>query len=96
MSYQCPRCSGSGEIPAHRNVLNGVCFKCNGLGTVARKPPARSVKWACYYAGVHLFNISAKTQSQALNRAVIHWQSRQDMPAFANVFSVDDIQVHRN
>lgn len=31
---ECPRCGGTGRLPEHSNVLNGVCFKCDGAGTV--------------------------------------------------------------
>lgn len=31
---QCGRCNGQGNIPAHANVLGGICFKCAGTGFV--------------------------------------------------------------
>ena len=93
MTYQCPKCLGTGEIAAHRNVLNGVCFKCNGAGTVSRKPATPSQSWTCVYAGAALFNIKAKTEAQALRRAVVHWKLHKDAPAFANVTSADDVLV---
>jgi len=36
--YTCQRCNGKGRLPEHSNVMNGVCFKCNGTGKQASKP----------------------------------------------------------
>lgn len=36
----CPRCDGEGRIPEHTYILDGICFKCNGSGKVA-KPVVR-------------------------------------------------------
>ena len=32
----CSRCAGTGQTPFHW-VLNGVCFKCGGVGVVTQK-----------------------------------------------------------
>lgn len=31
---QCPKCGGKGHIALYNYVANGVCFLCNGHGTV--------------------------------------------------------------
>ena len=30
----CPRCGGTGFIPAFAHVHNGMCFKCHGTGLI--------------------------------------------------------------
>ena len=37
ITFECPRCLGKGHIKAFTHVLGGVCFKCNGTGTVTQK-----------------------------------------------------------
>ena len=93
MTYECIRCNGTGEIAAHRNVLGGVCFKCNGTGKQARKPGRKSQKYVCEYDGVGLFTKSARSEAEALRKAVGHWLCNQDAPAFVNISSADQITV---
>ena len=93
MAYTCIRCNGTGEIAAHRNVMGGVCFKCNGTGKQARKPAAKSKKYLCKYDGVGLFTKSARSDAEALRKAVGHWLCNPDAPAFVNIDSVDQITV---
>lgn len=93
MTYTCPKCEGHGKIAAFGHVQAGVCFKCNGAGTVASKPAAKSQKWTCIYNGVEFFVKSAKTEAQALKIAVTHWKLHSNYPAFANVKSEADITV---
>lgn len=37
----CSRCAGEKRLWQHGNVLNGVCFKCNGAGFVYLTKPAQ-------------------------------------------------------
>ncbi len=32
----CDRCGGSGYLPQYNHIEHGICFKCNGEGTVIR------------------------------------------------------------
>jgi hypothetical protein len=93
MTYTCIRCNGTGEIAAHRNVLGGVCFKCNGTGKQARKPAAKSKKYLCKYDGVGLFTKSARSEAEALRKAVGHWRCHPHAPAFANIDDESQITV---
>lgn len=93
MAYNCAKCGGTGEIAAHRNVLGGVCFKCNGTGKQANKPVAPSKKYVCKYDGVGLFTKSARTSTEALSKAVLHWKRHSNAPAFSNIISADQITV---
>ena len=70
MTYNCPKCSGNGEIPAHRNVLGGLCFKCKGSGTVNKKPVTPSTLWAFCADGSPVVNKRAKTEAEAMKKAV--------------------------
>ena len=92
-TYTCTRCNGSGEIAAHRNVLGGVCFKCNGTGKQARKPAAKAKKYDCKYDGIALFTKSARSKAQALRMAVAHWKINAHLPAFVNIHSENQITV---
>lgn len=68
--FECPRCLGKGEIAAYRHVQAGVCFRCNGKGTVATRPAKPSVKWVCDFAnGQHVGYVKAKTEAEALRKA---------------------------
>jgi DnaJ-class molecular chaperone len=44
---ECLRCSGKGHINGFAHVQDGICFKCNGKGTVdapkVRKPSAKQL-----------------------------------------------------
>lgn len=93
MTYTCIRCNGTGEIAAHRNVLGGVCFKCHGTGKQARKPAAKSKKYLCKYDGVGLFTKSARSEAEALRKAVGHWRCHPHAPAFANIDDESQITV---
>lgn len=90
--YTCIRCNGTGEIAAHRNVLGGVCFKCHGTGKQAAIV-AKSKKYLCKYDGVGLFTKSARSEAEALRKAVGHWRSNPHAPAFVNIFSETQITV---
>ena len=93
MSYDCIKCGGTGEIAAHRNVMGGVCFKCNGTGKQARKPAAKSKQSLCKYDGVGLFAKSARSEAEALRKAVGHWMCNLDAPAMANITDESQITV---
>lgn len=93
MTYDCSRCNGTGEIAAHRNVLGGVCFKCSGTGKQARKPAAKSKKYLCKYDGVGLFAKSARSEAEALRKAVGHWRCNPDAPAMVNITDESQITV---
>jgi len=43
--YPCSRCEGKGELPHHRSVVGGVCFKCGGSGKQKGKPSTKRGKW---------------------------------------------------
>lgn len=36
-TFTCPRCKGKGRIDHFGHVEHGVCFACNGTGTISRK-----------------------------------------------------------
>lgn len=91
--YNCSKCNGTGEIPAHRNVFGGVCFKCKGTGKQARKPAAKSKKYLCKYDGVGLFAKSARSEAEALRKAIGHWRCHADYPAFVNIKDESQITV---
>jgi hypothetical protein len=93
MTYTCIRCNGTGEIAAHRNVLGGVCFKCHGTGKQERKPAAKSKKYLCKYDGIGLFTKSARSEAEALRKAVGHWRCHPHAPAFANIDDESQITV---
>lgn len=93
MSYECSKCNGTGEIPAHRNVFNGVCFKCHGTGKQERKPVAKSQKWLCKYDGVGLFTKPARSEAEALRKAVGHWKCNPHAPALVNITDASQISV---
>lgn len=92
MAYTCIRCNGTGEIAAHRNVMGGVCFKCHGTGT-QDAAPRFSKKWLCKYDGVGLFAKSARTEAEALKKAVGHWRCNPDAPAMVNITDESQITV---
>jgi len=74
-------------------VLGGVSFKCNGTGKQARKPAAKSKKYLCKYDGVGLFTKSARSEAEALRKAVGHWRCHPHAPAFANIDDESQITV---
>lgn len=39
--FECPKCAGTGYIREYNHVAGGVCFLCNGKGTVDRLPRER-------------------------------------------------------
>lgn len=92
MSYTCIRCNGTGEIAAHRNVMGGVCFKCHGTGKQAAIV-AKSKNYLCKYDGVGLLTKSARTEAEALRKAVGHWRCNSDAPAMANITDENQITV---
>jgi len=75
-TYTCSRCQGKGRISGFGHVMAGVCFKCGGAGTQARKPAAPSVRWAVF--GIEratgelrrLYNKDAKTAKKAIASAI--------------------------
>lgn len=93
MAYNCSKCNGTGEIAAHRNVLGGVCFKCNGTGKQERKPAAKSKRYLFIYDGVGLFTKPARSQAEALRKAVGHWKCNPDAPALVNISDESQITV---
>lgn len=73
-AYTCPRCNGTGRHSF--NLMHGtICYGCRGSGTVAKKPPAPTPKWAVF--GQHratgkwlrLYNVTAKTAAGAIEKA---------------------------
>lgn len=40
----CPKCSGTGVVATYLHVKEGVCFDCDGTGTVALLPSPSAVK----------------------------------------------------
>lgn len=95
MTYECSKCGGAGEIQAFKGIMGGVCFKCNGSGKQSRKPATPSVLWTCVYAGVDRFQKPAKTEREAMKKAVSHWKQHSSCIAFADVKSEADISVQR-
>lgn len=93
MTYPCSKCNGTGDIPAHRNVFGGVCFKCKGTGKQDRKPAAKSKRWLCKYDGVGLFTKPARSKAEALRKAIGHWKCNPHAPAFANITDEKQITV---
>lgn len=37
----CPRCGGTGNLPALSHRWGGLCLLCNGKGTIRRRRAAR-------------------------------------------------------
>jgi DnaJ-class molecular chaperone len=37
----CPRCGGTGNIPAYSHRWGGVCLLCKGRGTIRQRRTAR-------------------------------------------------------
>ena len=95
MAYDCGKCNGTGDLKMYKHVAGGVCFTCGGTGKVSRKPAAPSARWSCFYAGALLLTKTAKTEAEAIKKAVIHWADNQTAPAFANVHGPQDIKVVR-
>ncbi len=89
MKYDCPKCNGTGDLPHHRNVLGGVCFQCKGTGRAARKPAKPSTRWAFVYGGKVLFWRSARTEAEALRKAIAHLEQHRDAPAFQGLTAAD-------
>jgi DnaJ-class molecular chaperone len=69
MSYNCPKCSGKGEIAAYRNVLGGLCFCCKGAGKVDKKPALPTILWSFFADGNCIVNKRAKTEADAMRKA---------------------------
>jgi hypothetical protein len=90
----CGKCSALGEIEAFRGILGGVCFTCAGSGkrTVSARYEAPH-KFGCLYDGVLIFTIKARTEAEALRKAVGHWKRHRAAPAFATVKSEAQIAV---
>lgn len=42
--HTCPKCGGRGYLEVYNYVAGGVCFCCNGKGTVDRKPSEPKVR----------------------------------------------------
>lgn len=78
---------------AYSHIAGGVCFDCKGRGHLEQAPSKRKKKWACIYSGKTLFYIKAKTEAEALKKAVCHWEKHRDLPAFVAVSGVEDIAV---
>ena len=75
-TFDCPRCFGKGRINAFSHVIAGVCFKCNGVGTITQKSKPRvSKKFAIgivIKGGEELFplfHINAANVTQAVSKA---------------------------
>jgi phage gpG-like protein len=76
-TFPCTRCNGKGNIPAYAHVLGGICLKCGGRGTQARRPN-RAETWAIVGAdgngaAFHAYNIKAATADKAIERARQFW-----------------------
>ena len=78
--YDCSRCGGSGKVGRHMNVLNGVCFKCNGSGKQVSKPAAKSILWSVSGVSpvtgerVGAYNQPAKTAEEAIRKCVERYE----------------------
>jgi hypothetical protein len=75
---ECERCAGKGTIPAHKNVLGGVCFLCGGKGKIVTKAaPRKTPKWLISATtkdtGEHIaiFSLRARNAEIARQMAVI-------------------------
>lgn len=67
--YTCSRCGGSGKYSF--NLMHGTkCYGCNGTGKQKTKPATPTPKWAVFGNGVRLYNVTAKTESEAIAKAV--------------------------
>lgn len=84
-TYPCTRCCGKGRIAVYGNVMNGVCFKCNGSGEQANKPGVKSVKFAVLLknretgAAERIYNIAAKSSAAAIRAAEDHYERASSM-----------------
>ncbi len=47
---ECPKCGGTGDIPAFSGIANGVCFRCAGTGKIAYRASQRKVAPLTEYA----------------------------------------------
>lgn len=77
MTYECPRCSGSGWIECFSHVIGGKCFRCHGTGKVDRKPVV-TIKWAVLGTDAngnrfHAYNTTGRTAKIAIERARTLW-----------------------
>lgn len=43
-TFECPKCGGSGNIPAFSGIACGVCFRCNGSGKVLYRVSKKVVR----------------------------------------------------
>lgn len=93
-TIECGKCNGLGEIAAYSGIAGGICFACGGTGkkTVSANHQP-SIKFTCVYAGVDLFTIKARSESQALMIAITKWRQNRTLPAYANVTSEEQISV---
>lgn len=74
---ECGKCNGRGEIKAFIGIAGGICFSCNGRGfNMQKSAPVRSTKYAITAIEkvtgerIHVCNISARNEKQALEKAV--------------------------
>lgn len=74
-TISCPKCSGLGFIQMYGHVANGVCFSCNGKGTITakldRKPRAPvTAERKAELAAIKADKLLVGTIDDAINRAV--------------------------
>lgn len=43
---ECVKCNGSGNLPYHNHIANGVCFACNGTGKT-EVVTCEKYSWGC-------------------------------------------------
>ena len=43
-TVECPKCIGNKKINAFNHIASGVCFQCNGSGTIQIDSTFRSIK----------------------------------------------------
>jgi len=86
VTYECPRCCGSGNIGAFAHVMGGVCFRCQGHGRVSGRT-AKENKFSAInamhcetLAEAHAFRISVfcerfpeLVEKLQANQEVLHW-----------------------
>jgi hypothetical protein len=96
--YPCSKCSGTGRLPHHANVLSGVCFQCAGSGRQLTRPATPSIMWAVYDArGQHFFNVRAKTAASAIKQALVVFHAddgkelRAERQAFKATHDVSEV-----
>lgn len=85
-AIDCGKCMGRGTIQGFSHVAGGVCFACGGTGKkTVRADHTPLSKYGCVYAGALLFWVRARTEKEALRKAVNHWKRHAASSAFEGI-----------